>query len=242
MGSCMENPRPGWPGGTVGGFYQDLGARPASPADVAAWRRNGSPDHWQAWQAHQTVSAHPGPRHWDGPKTGQEPWGSDASLPSDPAKLKAVFLAHTPGPASSWAKMIERQERISYQKFEEDQFVTYVNAVLIGPVSPAVRAAAFQLLAGIKGVQMKPGVRGPEGQVGTAVWTGRPGSMPAGDLILIDPATGNLLAHVGIARKQVEGAAPGTILTYTAFLDAHWTNHPPAGYLKDLKAHGVPTP
>src|ERR1039457_4326390 len=44
--ACLENPRPGWPGGTTGGFSQSFGARPASPADAAARRRRAHGNEW----------------------------------------------------------------------------------------------------------------------------------------------------------------------------------------------------
>lgn len=211
MLSCLELRGPGWPGGTVGGSYQSLGARPASPADFAAWRRDGSPDRWQAWYASQTISAHPGPRQWTGPKIGAKPtWEkTDASLPSDPAKLKAVLLASIRGLPDQAAQLFGA-----------------AMGLMNGPVTAAVRAAAYQVLAGIKGVQMKAGMSDPEGQAGTAVWLGQPGRVPA-SFQLVDPASGRVLADMEIARTWVEGSPPGTILYYTATLSSRWTNHLP---------------
>ena len=244
-GDCFERPRPGWPGGTVGGDVQSLGARPASPADFAAWRRDGSPDHWQAWYSDQIVSAHPGPRQWNGPKTGgggHALWWESPSLPADPAKLEAVLVAHIPGPTDPWVKQLEHENGMSYRQVRNLMLFGNARAVMAGAVTPAVHAAAYQVLAGITGIQMKAGMRDPEQRVGTAVWFGRPGSIP-GEYIVVDPATGRLLADVELARTQIEGAPPGTILTYTAYLSAHWTNHPPKGYLKYLHAHGpIPSP
>lgn len=105
---------------TVGGYFQSLGARPASKADAAVWRRDGSPDHWVSWAGtHEIVSAHPGPRQWTGPKYGSPSWGSKP-LPSDPAKLKARLEALTPGPDSQFAKSAERQEHQTYRQFSTD--------------------------------------------------------------------------------------------------------------------------
>lgn len=85
--SCLK---PGF--GTVGGFYQNLGARPATQADAAAWRRAGSPGHWRAWYG-QTIHRQAGRRETTGAKPGRPSFGSYASLPANPAKLRAVLLA-----------------------------------------------------------------------------------------------------------------------------------------------------
>jgi hypothetical protein len=198
------------------GYSRGLGARPASPADASAWRRDGSPGHWTTWYTHQTVSAHPGTRrYYTFTKPGTSPWGrSDASLPADPAKLKAIFLAHPlPGHLS-------RNNNIAEEAL----------AVMQAPVRPAVHQAALRLLASVPGIQMKPGMRDPEGRAGTAVWTP---AMATGSLsyetniLLIDPATASILSFETLARGSVEGAPSGTVLNYTAF-SFTWTNRLPA--------------
>jgi hypothetical protein len=215
---CLENPRPGWPGGTVGGFYQSLGARPASPADVAAWHRAGSPDRWKAWYASQTISGQPGARHPTGSKTGQEPWGSDASLPADPARLRAVFLAH---PLPDFYASGPAQTRPT----QSQELTMAALTVMNDSVTPAVRAAAFQVLADVRGIVMKPGVRDPEGRAGTAVWL--IGNGRSAQWSIVDPATGSLLDYEEVAWRPTAGAPAGTVLDYTAFVGARWTNTPP---------------
>ena len=214
---CLANPRPGWAGGSIGGFYQSLGTQPASPADAAAWRRAGSPDHWKAWYAPKVVSRQAGPRQPAGAKPGQAPWGSDASLPADPAKLRAIFLAH-PLPYSP-----------SPDPTNDQEVATAALRVMSGPVSPAVRAAAYQVLASVPGIQMKPGVRDPGGHVGTAVWMSQPGQ-PILEWTIVDPATGNLLSYEDVAQRPIAGAPAGTVLDYALFIGAHWTDTaPPKG-------------
>jgi hypothetical protein len=131
---------------------QYLGVRPASSADARAWRRDGSPDHWR--QGHGVLSAHPGPvtgvqdvKHGTGDFGG----GNDLWLPADPAKLRAVFLAH-PQPGAKGRNNVIAAGAL-----------TVMNA---DSVRPAVRAAAFRVLASVPGVRMRPGVTDPEGQPG----------------------------------------------------------------------------
>jgi hypothetical protein len=195
---------------------QSLGARPASAADARAWRRDGSPGHWR--QGHGVLSAHPGPvgevidvKHGSGDFGGE----NDLWLPADPAKLRVVFLAH-PQPGAKGRNNVIVAGALTVMGSDN--------------VRPAVRAAAFRVLAGVPGMRMKPGVTDPEGQTGTAVWQdswigfGVPYETTYD---IIDPQTGNILAGDTIAQTPVAGAAPGTVLDYSAITSAYWTNRLP---------------
>lgn len=197
-------------------FMQYLGARPASPADARAWRRDGSPDHWR--QGHRVLSAHPGPvTEVQAVKHGTGDFGrkNDLWLPADPAKLRAVFLAH-PQPGAKG-----RDNVIVWGA------LTVMNS---DNVRPAVRAAAFRVLADVPGVRMEPEVMDPEGQTGTAIWQDSwigYGLRYETTYDIIDPQTGNILAGDTIAQTPVAGAPAGTVLYYSAFTSAYWTNRLP---------------
>jgi hypothetical protein len=196
--------------------FQYLGARPATRADVRAWRRDGSPDQWRRGRG--VLSAHPGPvRDVQDVKHGTGDFGgrNDLWLPANPAKLRAVFLAH-PQPGA---------------KGRENVIVAGALTVMNGDsVRPAVRAAAFRVLASVPGVRMRPGVTDPEGQTGTAIWQD---SWIGAYLhyettfVIIDPQTGNMLGDETIAQTPVMGATPGTMLYYDAITSARWTNQLP---------------
>jgi hypothetical protein len=97
-------------------------------------------------------------------------------------------------------------------------------------VRPAVRAAACQVLAGVPGMRMRPGVRDPEGQSGTAVWQDSWigfGLRYETTYDIIDPETGAILASDTVAQIPVAGAAPGTVLDYSATTSAYCTSQPP---------------
>jgi hypothetical protein len=198
--------------------FQYLGARPASAADARAWRRDGSPDHWRQGQG--ILSAAPGPatevidiEHGSGDFGGK----NDMWLPTDPAKLRAVFLAH-PQPGAG----------------EGRNNVIAAGALLVmnsDNVPPAVRAAAFRVLAGVPGVHMEPGVTDPEGQTGTAIWQNSWigfGLSYETTYDIVDPQTGTIIAGDTVAQTPVDGAAPGTVLFYSATTGAYWTNHLPS--------------
>ena len=220
---CLEAPRGSWPGGTVGGYSQSLGAQFPTAADRAAWRRDGSPTRVGAWYASQSDSFQPGPRLWTGAKTG---WGDYAALPADPAKLKAVLAAQLPGPASPVIKMEQRATGWPYWEIHEDMLFYAAVQVMRDPVRPAVQAAAYRVLATLPGVQVKPGVRDVTGQVGTAVWLSHPGD-DAVDYQFIDPANGYLLGDDLIAVTTVTGLQAGSVLTYNEDVSSGWTSTAP---------------
>lgn len=196
--------------------WQYLGARPASRADARAWRRDGSPDHWR--RGHGNLSAHPSPVREDQVVkhgTGDFGGANDLWLPADPAKLRAVFLAH-PQPGAKGHNNVIAAGALTVMNSDNAR--------------PAVRAAAFRILAAVPGVRMQPGVTDPEGQTGTAVWQN---SWIGAYLqyettyVIIDPQTGNVLGSDTVAQTPVAGAAPGTVLFYSATTSTRWTNQLP---------------
>jgi hypothetical protein len=196
--------------------FQYLGARPASSADARAWRRDGSPGHWR--QGNGILAARPGPvGEVQDVKRGSGDFGgkNDLWLPADPAKLRAVFLAH-PQPGVNGRNNVIAEGALTVMNADD--------------VRPAVRAAAFRVLADVPDVQMKPGVTDPEGQTGTAIWQdswigyGLPYETTYD---IIDPQTGSIIAADTIAQTPVAGAPPGTVLYYSATTSAYWTNHLP---------------
>jgi hypothetical protein len=199
-------------------FIRYLGARPASAADARAWRRDGSPDHWRSGSG--VLSAHPGPvsevtdvKHGTGDFGGN----NDLWLPADPAKLRAVLLAH-PQPGAGGRNNVIAAGALTVMNSDN--------------VRPAVRAAAYQVLAGVPGMRMRPGVRDPEGQTGTAIWQDSWigfGLHYETTYDIINPESGAILAGDTVAQTPVAGAAPGTVLSYTATTSAYWTNQLPPG-------------
>lgn len=222
--NCLALPHGDWRGGTVAASDQNLGSRPASPADTAAWRRHGSPSHWKTWFSGQISSGHSGPVTWSGPIESEPGDGWGVKLPASPAKLKALLLRDISRPKKRPANIFGYT--IGGGTSPDKQLYMVTESLLNDPVSAAVRSAAFHVLAGIPDVRMRPGVTDPEGQTGTAVWLGKPGAVPAA-FSLIDPATGRLMGDMNVARTRVDGAPAGTILTYTAFTSAQWTSHLP---------------
>jgi hypothetical protein len=209
----------------VGGYIQDLGARPATAKDAAAWRRDGSPA-WHAWYGNgQLIRSQRGARQETGGKRGQPPWGSPAALPSDPAKLRKVLLTAVPGPADPGIRDEEHSSGLSYAQIRDENLFSQARTLLLDALPPAVRAADYQVLAGVPDVHMKPGVTDPSGRTGTALWLG-PRSGP-GQIAIVDPTTGMLLADEWLATGPHAVYAPGTLLQYNLWQSPGWTDRLP---------------
>ena len=170
---AATNPHDGSPD-----MSQALYVRLATPADEAAWRRDGSPTVWksvgqsvglaqptsvsEAWML--PLSAARGKLTALSAAYGSQQFfvGDKAfslkqlrALPADPARLKTLLLA-------GWSPSAGRGSATSYL------FQT-VPAVLEMPVTPAVRAALYTLLAGLPGVRSLGAVTDVAGQAGVAV-------------------------------------------------------------------------
>jgi hypothetical protein len=170
---AATNPRDGSPQ-----LSQALYVQAASPADKAAWRRDGSPRVWQhvgqdtsladpvgatdGWL--RPLSAAPGKLAAGGAVYGAQPFilGNRflslrqlQALPADPAKLKAILLG-------GWSAHGSVGTATSYL------FQT-VPSVLEMPVTPAVRSALYKLLASLPGVQSMGPITDVAGRQGVAV-------------------------------------------------------------------------
>ncbi len=171
----------------VGGYIQDLGARPATARDAAAWR-------------------------------------SPAALPADPAKLRQVLLTGVIPLAGPRARPGQRQPGVPRAQLADTVF-TQARTLLLDGLSPAVRAADYQVLASVPGVHMKPGVTDPSGRPGTALWLG-PATDPS-EVSIVDPRTGLLLADEFFATTPHGVYAPGTLRAYVLWQTPGWAGHLP---------------
>jgi hypothetical protein len=205
---------------------QDLGARPATPGDDAAWRRAGSPSRWQTWyDYHVYEHLHPGSpqRVGRGGISDPMPWGDERSLPADPVKLAALMVAGIGGPSDKGVKSLLEGANLTYRQWRIETLFSNLIMLLNEPVTPEVRAAALRALAAVPGVRVRRGVRDPIGRVGTAVWIGS----PYDGAYIIDPATARLIALDEVAGKSSRVYEPGTMTGYQLWLKPGWTSHLP---------------
>lgn len=175
------------PGDTSWTGTLSLGARPSTPDDEAAWRADGSPTEWRMGPLRLSTAAEPA-EVAEHPSGGGGYFGESEvslaeirSLPADPEALKR------------WgARRINRQ---SIMPTDTDvHFATAITLLTSTPAAPAVRAAAFRLLASLPGVRNEGKVRDAHGRTGTRIVVAH------GDRqheAIVDEAAGQILAAKG---------------------------------------------
>jgi hypothetical protein len=216
--------------------WVDLGARPATPADVAKWKKQGSPTSWQlsyevdpvTMKANEptvrkmTFDEVPPGYYLSGvkPVTAQQ----IQALPTDPVKLRAL-LAKGAEPGSS-------EENVNFTVFQAAGRLLFEM-----PSPPKLRGAALRVLSMLPGTQYKENAKDALGRTGTRItmtWSkalGRePGGSPTvsdgiGTSYIIDPATGRLLSSESVGLKT--GAS--------VVLESGWTDERPTPPSKALR-------
>ncbi|ONI72328.1 hypothetical protein BWI15_19985 [Kribbella sp. ALI-6-A] len=205
----------------------DLGARPASPADTAKWKAQGSPTSWQVEHEVDPVTMAPGkpvvrkmtfddvpPGYFLSgikPVTAQQ----IQALPTDPDKLRALLAAGAQKGAS--------QNDIDYTVFSAAGRLLFEM-----PSPPKLRGAALRVLSMLPGTEFEPNVKDALGRPGTAFtydWS-RAGTRPSDDPTMlndgrtryvVDTTTGRLLSSEYLGLKA--GAS--------IVLESGWTDERP---------------
>jgi hypothetical protein len=202
--------------------------RVGPPSDPHSVIRSTREDDWTSpsrpgWNAgfYQQLGARPGPvTYFHFTRPGRPPWGSTSALPTSAARLKKFLMKLIPGfPGSPGGP--------GGPGGQHAQLYQQVIPLLEDPISPALRAAVYDVLAGIRGVRVTPGVRDPDGRLGTALTTTWGGQGTEVERDIIDPATGQLLAFEYLATKPSAGTRAGTLLAYNLVRSERWTNQPP---------------
>ncbi|GAA4181133.1 hypothetical protein GCM10022252_05000 [Streptosporangium oxazolinicum] len=216
---------------------QNLGTKPA-PDSEAAWKQDGSPTRWTVTvtksadtKARLTVEAKGGEPFSNPINMGDKVAdlaGENVSvaelqaLPATPADLKAYLLKRYKGHGTE-----------SNAPQDADSWLFQVTAGLLSdmPVKPAVRAAAYQVLAGLDGVRSLGEVTDALDRKGQGV--ARAETWPTGEFerqLIVDPRTGILLTDrfVAVAPTGTYGwAKPGTVVNWNAIVKAEWTDRKP---------------
>jgi hypothetical protein len=226
--------------GSSGFISQSLGARPATAADAAAWRQAGSPRHWLVavtkpgqGRARLQISAAAG-----------KPFGNPANdgakvfavgnrnvsmrqlrrLPATAAGLKALLLRYFSAPGATGGDLPASATAWLWQ--------TGTGMITDMPLSPAQRAAAYRMLAGLRGVHSLGRVTDPAGRHGTAVeLTSRTGAAGTeASILIVDPRTGLPLAteiRVVRAAGLTAGLRRGALASYEVIRFAGWSDATP---------------
>ncbi|MFC4037231.1 CU044_5270 family protein [Dactylosporangium siamense] len=200
--------------------YQDLGAAPVTAADEAAWKADGSPQQWTETGPKGTTpivrTTAAGPRQVRAVRgslpmmiAGLQVTAADlAGLPSEPGALKSWLTARLP------------------QHADGDLFYAGRDLVAELPVSAAVRAAAYRMLADLSGVDFLGVVQDRQGRSGLAVAFTRRGDGGWGQQrLIVDPGTGRALAQESwFLGSAATPTALGTLMSWTVHVRAGFTD------------------
>jgi len=194
-------------GGDVVFVIRPLGAAPATDADKVAWQAAGSPTEWhltgpEGKQSRgRNLFAEPGPR-----KVSVMPDGSFSiggtqltyaqlrALPTDPGKLKAHLIElddEAAGGHRGWTPEQIGKWRVEMLFSQSWELLSQL------PVSPAVRAATYRMLAGLSGLAVAENVRDAKGRAGVGIshTSHNADGTSVETQLIIDPESGSLLAQ-----------------------------------------------
>ncbi|MEU1803169.1 CU044_5270 family protein [Streptomyces sp. NPDC019937] len=141
-------------------------------------------------------------------------------LPGDAAKLKEVLADLYTEDGGS-----EVKDRTEWMWQQAAGLITL-------PVKPGVRAAAYRVIAGLPGIRSLGEVTDPLGRKGAGFALPAvegPGYGAVRSELIVDPATGALLADRQTltkpnAKAAEAGLTAGTVVNYTAIVQAEWTD------------------
>jgi hypothetical protein len=213
---------------------QDLGSRPLTAADEAAWRRDGSPTHWSDGRmtspGRSDGSYSPGGR--SAPFTlgnTQTTYAQLQALATDAVALRTYLTGTFP----------DSHNPASY--LEDWLFWTASQALLSMPIPPGVRGAMYGMLGGLDRVGDLGAVTDALGRAGRGVAiTSHDGEGTYQLRLIIDPGTGQALAlqtHAVNGSGATAEFAAGAMMQYSAATFNGWTDqvppkvdslHPPA--------------
>ncbi|RBQ18870.1 hypothetical protein DP939_16840 [Spongiactinospora rosea] len=226
-------------------IWQDLGIKPATPQDEAAWRAAGAPTSWRYPEDMKTenlfsvpygglLEAAPGERtaerlsgKWQGSAgdlAGEDmTWEKVRAIPSDPGGLRSYLE--------------ERIARLDLTGSGMDAQEARANILLrdcVGvisdlPASPEVRAAAYRILASLPAIRAEGETADPLGRRGQTLTYQEeiePGLFTRVQLV-VDPGTGLLLAEVRTNTTELANGRQAELRLSTSFEAIGWTDDRP---------------
>ncbi|HUR02090.1 MAG TPA: CU044_5270 family protein [Nonomuraea sp.] len=216
-----------------------LGAQPATPQDEAAWRTAGSPSYWQ-YPADVTglgrvspealVESAPGPPQGGPHRVGWRnaagiltkqlvSWMALSTIPSDPTALRAFLVTHI------------ARENGAYvgRKMEAELRESCLEIITGLPVSPEVRASAYQILASMPGMKPEGAVTDPLGRAGQALsYQVMRDDRLSDERLVIDAESGLPLATETRSVSRVADGRDVEIGSFIAYQRIGWTDEGPA--------------
>jgi len=224
--TALERWYPIAPGAMITEFYQSLGARPATAADAAAWKADGSPTEWVEQPPANlpdaepvTITTTPGQRGYVRYPADREParsggWYATAKLPTEPAAMRSSLR-------NQW-KAYSGQGLSDFELFR-----TGVGLALNPRLPSRVRSAAFRMLADIDGVAVLGQVKDQKDRAGMAVGYAREsgGGHWSQIRVIIEPGTGQPLADESWDLGR--GKKTGELIGYRLVVASRYTDQAP---------------
>ncbi|WP_149825198.1 CU044_5270 family protein [Streptomyces tailanensis] len=205
--------------------YVDSGTRPATKVDEEAWKADGSPTSWKLTDETDGFVTYAG----KGEISHDAPGGRADSMPYGEVPLR--LLPTLPTDAKALRKRLFALVDKDYNAPEKvlDRIVvsTAIQLATSLPSTPALRAAAYRLLAAEPGVRSLGEVKDRTGRTGYAVaLPGHDGSAPELRLIF-DKSTGMPLGTETVATRSGDGVSEGELLSYATITAMKWTDEVP---------------
>ncbi|GID91341.1 CU044_5270 family protein [Amorphoplanes digitatis] len=231
-------------------LQQWAGGAPASDTDRAAWRRAGSPSSWPIDESCPTTSG----RYTAGAGATRTVVGKPGAstfligggyltaaqardLPADPVRLQAWLVG----------SLRRGSPNLTAAELSKGVFDSMINLLYQAPGTPAVRAAAYRLLADLPGLRDLGTVTDPKGRPGTAVTLvtneETPGVRQADTggarevRLIFDPESGRPLAWETRVLRPADYLAwvpAGAVFDYEAVLATGWTDDAPPATTRAL--------
>lgn len=223
---------------------QDLGVKPATPQDEAAWRAAGAPTSWRYPKNMKTenlfsvpsrpLEAAAGERtaerlsgKWKGSAgdlAGQDmTWKEMRAIPSEPDRLRS-YLEERIGRLELAGSGMDAEEARAHILLRD--CVSIISGL---PASPEVRASAYRILASLPGIRAEGEMTDPLGRRGQMLSYQEeiePGLFAKVQLV-VDPSTGLLLAEVRTNTTKLANGRQAELRLSTSFRSIGWTNDRP---------------
>ncbi|WP_433221943.1 CU044_5270 family protein [Microtetraspora malaysiensis] len=228
------------PGGQSWWISQSLGAKPLTDEDEAAWRKAGSPTQWKypldmtglvGATSSEVVGAAAEEKFaerlrgkWKNSAGELVIWDEIRRLPSDERELRAYLERRITSDAKNHGYEIDNLDLALQGECARIVFGL--------PVSPAVRAAAYRLLATLPGMTALGRVQDPLGRMGEALGY-QVDSRKAGRgiyeiVMVIDPETGLPLSQSSTSTIELADGRTAKVENFTAYRQMGWTDEKPS--------------
>ncbi|WP_067179883.1 CU044_5270 family protein [Microtetraspora niveoalba] len=235
------------PGGQGWRIRQYLGAKPPTDEDETAWRKAGSPTQWKypldmtglvgatssevVRAAAEEKMATQLPRsRWKGVggtlTADSITWDEIRRIPSGERELRAYLEQ----------RFADKKARGDYgddPRWHEGALQGACMEIVFGlPVSPAVRASAYRILATLPGMTALGRVKDPLGRTGEALGYRVNGNQEGeGDhqiVEVIDPETGLPLSQSSTSTVKLADGRTAKVENFTAYKQMGWTDEKPS--------------